>query len=182
MWTRNSAQTEQKGVNLMGHAAPLLMAIVSGLTAIVLAHTEPVVLAQTPGVDTAVQLAAQHGYESVVLVLIVLTVFGLFTWAIRGWISQAAEREDRLSSRVTSLEDKITERLLTALDKSSEAIQSNSRGLENITAALGVLTTQIQRLGDNLVRLEDKLTEHDARVPELIKAARKLEREANGNP
>lgn len=164
----------------MGHAAPLLMAIVSGMTAIILVNSDPVVFGQAEGVDTAVKLAAQHGYESVVLVLIVLTVFSLFTWAIRGWISQAAERENRLSQRVTSLEDKITERLFTALDKSSEAIQSNSRGLENITAAIGVLTTQITRLGDNLVRLDGKLTEHDERVPRLIEEAREVERQRNG--
>lgn len=162
----------------MGHVTPLLMAIASGLTALLLAGSDPAMFAQADGVDTAIKLASQHGYESVVLVLIVLTVFSLFTWAIRGWISQAAERENRLSTRVTSLEDKITERLLTALDKSSEAIQSNSRGLESITTALGVLTAQITRLGDNLGRLEDKLMEHDARVPELIKAARELERES----
>jgi signal transduction histidine kinase len=156
----------------MNSTIPLIVSLISGVAA--------VVFAQASGAETAIDMAAKHGYESVVLVLIVLTVFSLFTWAIRGWIQQAAERENRLSTRVTTLEDKITERLLTALDKSSEAIQQNSRGLENITAALGVLTAQITRLGDNLVRLEGKLTEHDERVPRLIEEAREVERKRNG--
>ena len=124
-----------------------------------------------PDPSVAIQRAAEHGYESVLIVLIILTIFSLFTWAVRSWISQEAVREERLANRVTSLEDKITDRLLAALDKSSEAIIRNSESLENIHDALEHLSSQMERFGDGVERIEASLKEHDSRVEENIARA-----------
>jgi len=142
-----------------------IIALVSGFVSAMLSADA------VPDTSVAIQRAAEHGYESVVIVLIVLTIFTLFTWAVRSWITQEAVREERLANRVTCLEDKITDRLFAALDKSSEAIIRNSESLENIHDALENLSTQIARFGDGVNRIEIALKEHDSRVESYVAKA-----------
>lgn len=130
-----------------------------------------VAAADFPDATVAIQRAAESSYEAVVLVLIVLTTFGLFTWAVRCWITQAATREDRLAQRVTALEDKITERLLTALDKSSDAINHNSDSLRRINEVLTGLSAQMERFGDGVLQLERSIQDHDSKVEEQVARA-----------
>jgi pimeloyl-ACP methyl ester carboxylesterase len=130
-----------------------------------------VAAADFPDATVAIQRAAESSYEAVVLVLIVLTTFGLFTWAVRCWIVQAAAREDRLSQRVTTLEDKITDRLLTTLDKSSDAINHNSDSLRQINEVLTGISAQMERFSDGVLQLEMSIRDHDAKVEEHVARA-----------
>lgn len=151
-----------------GSILPLGVASVSATGAVVVAQTAA---SAVPDAQRAIDEAAQHGYEAVVLVLIILTVFALFTWAVRCWIMQSIMRDERLANRVTALEDKITGQLFTALGESTKAINHNSDALKKIDGALESLTAQVSRFGDSLIRLETVIRDHDARVDEYTARA-----------
>jgi hypothetical protein len=71
------------------------------------------ILAQTPGMDEAIQAAVQggHGWEAIVLIVLILTGFTGGGVMVRQYSLQALEREERLSARITHLEDLIREKL-----------------------------------------------------------------------
>lgn len=100
-----------------------------------------------PGADAAIQAASQRGYESVVLVVIMLALFTLTGWLVRFWISKATEREDRfaaqaltreerLSKRVTDLEQLIQDHLLTALGEAAAAMREQVVSSQRLVDAL----------------------------------------------
>lgn len=122
-----------------------------------------------PGVNEAVNAAGHHSYEAVVMVGVVCTVFALFTWAVKSWISQGAERETRMADRVTTLEDKITERLFVISGDSCRAMNATGQSLAEITQVLKELRDQMEHISNSLAGLEALIKSHDAQVESNIK-------------
>lgn len=96
-----------------------------------------------PGAEQAIESAAGRGYEAVVLVVILLSMFGLMGYVIRYWLQKAGEREDktmsqaferetRLSARVTDLETFVREKLIQALSESTKATLTISVAMADI--------------------------------------------------
>lgn len=96
-----------------------------------------------PGTEQAIQAATQRGYEAVVLVVILLSMFALLGYVVRYWLqksseredktmSQAFERETRLSARVTDLETFVREKLLAALNESTKATLTISVAMADV--------------------------------------------------
>lgn len=127
-----------------------------------------------PGADAAIQAAAAHGYESVVIVVIMLSVFALTAWLVRFWIQKAVEREDRnaaqalareerLAARVTELERLIHEQLMAALKDATLAMREQVSSAQALSQAL--TTTRPcwwtpEKQGEVLAHAADRIAEH----------------------
>jgi hypothetical protein len=127
-----------------------------------------------PGTDAAIQAAAARGYESVVIVVVMLSVFTLTAWLVRFWIQKATEREDRnaaqalareerLAARVTELERLIHDQLMAALKEATLAMREQVTSAQAITQAL--TTTHpcwwtAEKQGEVLAQAADRIAEH----------------------
>jgi hypothetical protein len=127
-----------------------------------------------PGTDAAIAAAAAHGYESVVIVVVMLSVFTLTAWLVRFWIQKATEREDRnaaqalareerLAARVTELERLIHDQLMAALKEATLAMREQVTSAQAITQAL--TTTHpcwwtAEKQGEVLAQAADRIAEH----------------------
>lgn len=146
----------------MNQSVPLVFAAVSAYAAVVFAQ-------MPPGTDKAIEAAANRGYEAVVLVLIVLVVFGLFAWAIRGWITQAQVREERLAKRVTDLENIISTTLIKMATDTTAALNLSSASSAKLTEAL-VQTRPCwwtpEKQAEVLAEAADRIAEHLIQIVE----------------
>lgn len=85
-----------------------------------------------------------------------------------------------LREQLHKLEDKMTDRLIVTVEKSTEAMQHNSDALKQINESLTNLAMQMERFGDGLTRMEHEMREHDSRVKESIAKAAGLRKEELG--
>lgn len=128
-----------------------------------------------PGTDVAIRAAADSGrYESVVLVVVMLSVFALTAWLVRFWIQKATEREDRnsaqalareerLSARVTELERLIHDQLMAALREATLAMREQVVSARELSQAL--TTTRPcwwtpEKQGEVMAQAADRIAEH----------------------
>jgi hypothetical protein len=127
-----------------------------------------------PGTDAAIQAAAARGYESVVIVVVMLSVFTLTAWLVRFWIQKATEREDRnaaqalareerLAARVTELERLIHDQLMAALKEATLAMREQVSSAQALAQAL--TTTRPcwwtpEKQGEVLAQAADRIAEH----------------------
>jgi hypothetical protein len=127
-----------------------------------------------PGTDAAIQAAAARGYESVVIVVVMLSVFALTAWLVRFWIQKAVEREDRnaaqalareerLAARVTELERLIHDQLMAALKEATLAMREQVSSAQALAQAL--TTTRPcwwtpEKQGEVLAQAADRIAEH----------------------
>ena len=96
-----------------------------------------------PGADAALKEASFHGYEAVVLVIVLLamlTFFGMLgKWFLKSTdrrLEEAAQREQRLAQRITTLEA-FVENTLTGMVRDCTALmQKNIESLSALTTAL----------------------------------------------
>lgn len=104
-----------------------------------------VVLAQIPGADQAITSATREGWVAVLLVVMVLAMSGCFGWIIRRIMADATQREDRLSARVTHLEDVIRGELFQVLRANSEAMGKMLAASESVVRAADRMTDALER-------------------------------------
>jgi uncharacterized membrane protein len=154
-----------------------------------------ILLAQvTPGVEQAIQAAANTGrWEAVALVVVMLMVVGLLVWLVKSWIAQAGardvaaavataerekqsiDREARLAKRVDGLEEFIRNNLLQALNENTKAMLSLHVSSAETTNAVTKLieslhTTRICfATGEQQTRLVDTIASRV--VSHIIQAA-----------
>lgn len=113
-------------------------------------------MGQIPGVDETVKEAARHGYEAMLLAVIVLGSMALFGWLVKAMmnrhldtekeiLAEAKAREERLASRVTTLEDTIRIELLSV-------IKENSQMMGQVLNATEAITQAADRMVDTLTR------------------------------
>jgi len=96
-----------------------------------------------PGTETAIDAAAHRGYESVVLVIVVLCLVGLVALLFRWFISsmdqrliESRERENRLANRVSELEKFAENTLLKLVETVTQSLQKNTEAMNNLTKVL----------------------------------------------
>ena len=98
----------------------------------------------TPGVEHAIDAAAQTGrWEAVALVVIMLAVTGFLVYVVKQIMAQALEREKRLGARIDELENFIRTSLLTTL-------QENTKAMLNISVTSAETATAIAKLIESL--------------------------------
>jgi len=95
---------------------------------------------QIPGADKAIESAATHGYEAIVVVIVLLTLLGAVGWLMRALWSI----NQRLADRVTSLEGKIEDRLMTIVENTSAQLASNNVVMEKTIGAINNLEKAVE--------------------------------------
>lgn len=127
-----------------------------------------------PGTDAAIQAASQRGYESVVIVVVMLSVFALTSWLVRFWIAKATEREDRnsqqalareerLAARVTELERLIHDQLMSALKEATLAMREQVSSAQAVVQALTSTRPcwwTPEKQGEVMAQAADRIAEH----------------------
>jgi hypothetical protein len=103
-------------------------------------------LAQTPGLNEAINAAQPRGWEAVVLVVLILGGFSFFGFMFRKYADSAEQREQRLSGRVTHLEDLIRERLFTTIDSNAQLIGRLVEATAEIVAVCREMRTALAAL------------------------------------
>lgn len=105
-----------------------------------------------------VEVAAQHSWEAAIIAVIIVTGMAAFAWLTKQLLqrhlaveertlNEAKAREDRLSTRVSTLEDLIRGELLTL-------IRQNSEAMGRVLAA----ADSICRASEQMVRTLDRFT------------------------
>jgi hypothetical protein len=104
-------------------------------------------LCQIVGADQAIQSAMNsgRGYEAVLLVVVCIAIVGAFVWTMRKMMSDAKEREDRLSARVTHLEEVIRVELFSVLRQNSEIMGQVLQASQSICVAADRMTGTLER-------------------------------------
>lgn len=127
-----------------------------------------------PGTDIAIESAAAHGYEAVVIVVVLLSVMALMAWMVRFWISQATIREDRnqsqavareerLAARVTELERLIHDQLMAALREATLAMREQVTTAQALVQALERTRPcwwTPEKQGEVMAAAADRIAEH----------------------
>lgn len=111
-------------------------------------------IAQLPGVDTAVQTAAGRGWEAVLVVVLIAAITGLAGFLIRHIINDnrervtsiladnrerekaAAERELRMAARIDKLEDELRNQYQQLATSCRQALDANSAAIAGLKTAL----------------------------------------------
>ena len=74
----------------------------------------------------AVKVAANHGWEATIIVVgILLGLFGV-SWLVRFLLRDSHDREERLAGRVTLLETRYSDTLVTLVEKTVCVIEQNT--------------------------------------------------------
>lgn len=127
-----------------------------------------------PGAEAAIQAASARGWESVVLVVVMLSVFALTGWLVRFWIAKATDREDRnaaqalqreerLAARVTELERLIHDQLMHALREATLAMReqvASAQALANALTTTRPCWWTPEKQGEVLAQAADRIAEH----------------------
>jgi Trp operon repressor len=101
--------------------------------------------AQVPGVDEAVEAATRRGWEAVVLVIVMIVGGGFFGWVFKRLLTESSEREIRLATRVTHLEELIRTELMVALRQNSEVMGKMLAASDAIIRAADSMTRALER-------------------------------------
>jgi hypothetical protein len=162
-------------------------------------------LAQIEGTDIALETAAKHSWEAVVIVVVLVFLLGVVgtllsvaVWSIKHQRKVEAARDTRehqreqiLMDRVTSLEGKIEEKLLSivetstqALGASTAALAENSAVLRHTNECLDTLKAAVIETHRDQIRLLARIeaspcVARSLMSPETRETFDKLEREAN---
>ena len=102
--------------------------------------------------------AAKHSWEAVLLVFIIIGGCGTVAWLFKSWVAQAvlaqqdeakraAAREDRLSARITRLEEFVETTLM-------DTVRNSCTVMAQCSAALAELKSTLQRTEQLLVLME----------------------------
>ena len=116
-------------------------------------------LAQIPGVDDAIKVAASQGWLEVTFVVIVLATFTSFGWMLKHLTvrhsaieermqTDAIAREVRLSQRVDALSDTIRTELITTLRENSQIMGKMITASDSICRAAESMTETVKRFTD----------------------------------
>ena len=96
-----------------------------------------------PGADTAIKAAEANGYEAVILVILMLTMFAGFgfigRWLLRSTekrLEEASAREARLAARISTLEGFVESTLVKLIQDTTGLMQRNIETISALTAAL----------------------------------------------
>lgn len=102
-------------------------------------------LAQIPGAEEAIASATAEGWVAVLLVTLVLATFAGFGYMLKKIMAASDERETRLSTRVSMLEDTIRVELFQVLKQNSEAIGKMLAAADSIVRAADRMTATLER-------------------------------------
>jgi hypothetical protein len=126
------------------------------------------IFAQIEQAEAAVSKAAEHGWEAMLIAVVLIASIGgmgfIARWAIKIYTDrtkidaeETAKREARLSERITSLEGFIRDKLLESLNKATEALRASADAQKDMAGVLkehtnitGQLNTVVQRLAESL--------------------------------
>lgn len=104
----------------------------------------PYVIAQLPpGTEDAIAAASSRGWEAVVLVILMIGGFSFFGFMFRQYSAQAQEREQRLSGRVTHLEDLIRDKLFQTIDENAKLIATMVDATDRVSMACVQITESL---------------------------------------
>ena len=108
------------------------------------------VVSQVPGAEEAIKAAANRGWEAVALVGIVISILSFTVWFMRQYMQQATDREQRLSDRVTNLENFIRDNLLSEMKRNSETMVQVVSAAKDIELAANAVTQQLKNFSSIL--------------------------------
>jgi hypothetical protein len=129
------------------------------------------IMLSMPGTETAIREAEQHGYEAVVLVVVLfglLAFFGILgKWFIKSMNKrheEAYKREERLSTRVTTLELFVETTLVKLVNDCSGLMAKNIESINALTVALGQRICLLDGMKQEALvdRISDRVGEHVA--------------------
>jgi type II secretory pathway component PulF len=124
------------------------------------------IIAQVPGVDQAIQAAANSGHwEAVTIVIILAFLLAFFGFVFKWLLDSTAKREERLALRISSLETFVEQTLVGLVKQCAASLASNIEAVNSLTVALDSrLCLMDPALQDDLIRrvtdkLADKVTD-----------------------
>ena len=82
-----------------------------------------------PSLEEIMKVSAQRGWEAVMIAFFAVTIVGLLIWLVKGWSTEAHDRESRMATRIDGLEMFTRTTLL-------EALRDNNKALVELTNAL----------------------------------------------
>lgn len=116
--------------------------------------------AQIPGAEDAIEAAADHGWEAVLLVVIVLAACTALGIILRQMVARQSDqtqdakaREERLAARVDKLEGVIETKLFGMVTQMTIALTSNTEALKATTNLLSDVKTCVRESHKDTVRL-----------------------------
>jgi len=128
-----------------------------------------------PGAETLIKETASSGrYEFALIVAVMLIVVGLLSWIVKLWITKASEREDKVLSQALERESRLSEKIDKFENfintKFMEVVIENTKALLTISVQAGENTKALTELIQSMhtSRFCFASNEHQTRVIEVI--------------